>query len=576
MKRQILLALMIVLLALHVTVGALAQQKRRIVILPFQFSRTAPLGTTDIGEGVSGLLSSIMWNEGTYALVDKSTLYSVLREQNLGESDRMDASAACKIGKILAADAVLVGSVTKFGVEGSNLRVTIEGRLLDVHTSELLKVVRGSAQWHGTSVFDGGGPGWSNSGSLDMRSPAFAHSAAGEATLNAVQEVSSQLVNAVSAISSSDTQLTQLQKIEGKIADITGSEVILNIGTVNGLQTGDNLQVERVSKTISDPETGKILKQTFTTVGFIKVTNSNVDTSSGHIVSGAGLRVGDTIRKTTLKLPSSAVNVPVAESKPQPMAKPKIEDIKPVTQASDRIRDKWALVVGISKFANPAYNLRYAAKDAQDFYNYLINEAGFRKDHVLLLLNEKATQRNIEDAFGDNFLPSVSEPGDMVVVYVSTHGTPAAKDKGGRNYIVAYDTNTSKLYSTGVKMDDLYQRIKEGVKTDRALIIMDTCFSGAGIPGAKGIAEFDNFDAKQIAQGCGHRVITSSSPNERSWESRSNPNGVFTKYLLQCLRANQGRVDVKSAFVDLQERVAWEVKNAFGASQTPQLAWIST
>src|SRR5262249_18291917 len=61
---------------------------------------------------------------------------------------------------------------------------------------------------------------------------------------------------------------------------------------------------------------------------------------------------------------------------------------------SGKEKDKWALVVGISKFANPQYNLKYAAKDAQDFYNFLVNEANFRRDHVVLLLNEQATRHN--------------------------------------------------------------------------------------------------------------------------------------------------------------------------------------
>lgn len=214
--------------------------------------------------------------------------------------------------------------------------------------------------------------------------------------------------------------------------------------------------------------------------------------------------------------------------------------------------------------------MKVAAKDAQDFYNYLVNEANFRKDHVLMLLNEKATRENIMDAFGDQFLPAVSEPGDLVVIYLSTHGTPKNKDKGGRNYIVAYDTDASKLYSTGVDMDELTKRISEGVKTKRALIIMDTCYSGAGVPGARALNLADNFNAADIAQGSGQLVISSSSPNEKSWESRVSQNGVFTKYLLDVLRANKN-IDMKTAFENIQKKVGWEVKSTFGERQTPQL-----
>ncbi len=162
-------------------------------------------------------------------------------------------------------------------------------------------------------------------------------------------------------------------------------------------------------------------------------------------------------------------------------------------------------------------------------------------------------------------------PDDLVVVFVSTHGTPARVDQGGRNYIVAYNTDRDNLYVTGVDMDDLNRRLKEGVKSDRALIVMDTCYSGAGVPGVKGAGAAANFDANEIAQGCGHLVISSSSPNERSWESQVTQNGVFTKYLLESLRSNNHKVDVKTAFNNARDKVAWEVKSAYKVSQTPQL-----
>ena len=233
------------------------------------------------------------------------------------------------------------------------------------------------------------------------------------------------------------------------------------------------------------------------------------------------------------------------------------------------VKDKWALVIGISKFANPKYNLKYAAKDAQDFYNYLITEGHFKKDHVLLLLNENATRRNIMEAFGDKFLPAVCQKGDLVTIYVSTHGTPAGKDVGKCNYIVAYDTEVDSLFATGVDMDSLYEGVKKRVDTERVLIVMDTCFSGAGVPGARGLDEVANFDAAQIALGSGHLVMTSSSPSERSWESKVSPNGVFTKYLIQNLRLTNG--NVKNSYDKLKDDVGWEVKNAFNQPQHPQI-----
>ena len=74
--------------------------------------------------------------------------------------------------------------------------------------------------------------------------------------------------------------------------------------------------------------------------------------------------------------------------------------------AIDRpVDDKWALVIGISKFKDPKINLKYASKDAMDFYRYLIGEGNFAADHIKVLLDEKATRENILSYLGDSWLP---------------------------------------------------------------------------------------------------------------------------------------------------------------------------
>lgn len=238
------------------------------------------------------------------------------------------------------------------------------------------------------------------------------------------------------------------------------------------------------------------------------------------------------------------------------------------------VADKWALIVGISQFANPEYNLKYAAKDAMDFRDFLVKEANFSADHIKSLINDQATARNIKTAFGDKWLPNLVMPGDLVVIYISTHGTPATKDKGKRNYIVAYDTDRNELYATGVPMDEICERLKNSVNTDRVVIVMDTCYSGGAASGARGAEGADNFNASELAQamGKGRLVLSSSSPAQRSWESKSHPNGVFTRFLLNALRQNQGNVDIRKAFESIKEQVEWEVKRDNAAEQTPQLA----
>ncbi|MBY0552758.1 MAG: caspase family protein [Candidatus Obscuribacterales bacterium] len=235
------------------------------------------------------------------------------------------------------------------------------------------------------------------------------------------------------------------------------------------------------------------------------------------------------------------------------------------------VKDKWALVVGISKFDNPRYNLRFAAKDAKDFANFLVHEAGFKEDHVRILLDDNATRKNIMSSFGSKWLPSITEPDDLVVVYISTHGTPAQKDRDSKNYIVAFDTEADDPYATGVDMEEIYRRLTSGVKSDRVLIVMDTCYSGGSIPGSRGLEESDNFDLSKLSVGAGHIVLSSSGVGERSWESKERQNGVFTRNLIDVLRENGTRIDATKTFSELRRRVQWEVKRDFSREQTPQL-----
>jgi tetratricopeptide (TPR) repeat protein len=244
------------------------------------------------------------------------------------------------------------------------------------------------------------------------------------------------------------------------------------------------------------------------------------------------------------------------------------------TQASrgKPIADKWAVVIGCSRFADPRVPpLKYSAKDAQDFAKFLTDPSGgrFKQDHVKVLTNEDATKIGIMDAIGDSFLPHAALPDDLVVLYLSTHGSPAGADIRGVNYVVAYDTKVDHLFSTGIEMKQLMRIIKERVHTDRILLVMDTCYSGAGgEAGHKGLVR-TNVDPKEIAQGTGSLVITSSSPDQRAWESDNLQNSFFTHYLIDSLKDNDGKKTIDQAFNEMKGKVETSVLKEKGEMQTP-------
>lgn len=236
------------------------------------------------------------------------------------------------------------------------------------------------------------------------------------------------------------------------------------------------------------------------------------------------------------------------------------------------IRDKWALVIGISKFQNPNLNLKFADKDAQDFKDYLVKEGNFSSDHVRLLLNENASREEILKILGDSWLPRVVLPNDLVVIYLSTHGSPSSFDVKGVNYLLAHDTKVDSLYATGIAIQDLARIIKGRINTNRIVMILDACHSGsAEVAGSKGLVRAANIDAAALLQGAGQIVIASSDVDQRSWEFKNKTNGVFTYFLIDSLRKAGSYGNLFEAFNAMKEQVQTEVLKERGVLQVPIL-----
>jgi tetratricopeptide (TPR) repeat protein len=261
--------------------------------------------------------------------------------------------------------------------------------------------------------------------------------------------------------------------------------------------------------------------------------------------------------------------------------------------ASRPVADKWAVVVGISNFANPNINLKYAAKDATDFRNFLISKEQFQPDHVRLLTDKNATKENIIAQLGKAWLGKVASKDDLVVLYISSHGTGPQADDGGFNFLVAQDTDPNKLHSTGIPMQWLTSIIGEQVPSNRVVMIMDVCHSAAAAPGSgakelyrsderpvtsaqanansAATANASGVDAQKIQLKDGQSALCSSLADQVSWESKTYPNSVFTKKLIEALQVKGKQTTLTDAYAYLKDAVESEVLRDRASVQTPIL-----
>jgi len=104
-----------------------AQTRPTVAIIDFEFGTIQHWwsGNWDIGKGIADLVVDEPVNDGSFRMIERKRLDAILAEQNFSNSDRADPSGAqmAAIGKALGVKYLIVGSITKFGMETSEKRI---------------------------------------------------------------------------------------------------------------------------------------------------------------------------------------------------------------------------------------------------------------------------------------------------------------------------------------------------------------------------------------------------------------------------------------------------------------------
>ena len=174
--------------------------------------------------------------------------------------------------------------------------MALDARLVDIDTAEILGVAEGKGESSRESTsLAGGGGNWSGfgAGGVDFGSSDFQNTIIGEAVKAAVESMSTEVI-------ADNTKLvTRTIVVEGLVAAVDSGQIILNVGAKNGVKVGDQLNVERVTKEIKDPATGKVIRRLATAVGVVRVTDVDDISAVCTTVSGAGFKVGDAVKTVT-------------------------------------------------------------------------------------------------------------------------------------------------------------------------------------------------------------------------------------------------------------------------------------
>ena len=246
-------------------------------------------------------------------------------------------------------------------------------------------------------------------------------------------------------------------------------------------------------------------------------------------------------------------------------------NLHPVSQSVRKpFGDRWAVIVGISKYKHPELNLNFAHQDAEDLCDLIKTSRGgrFESDHVVELINDKATYSAVNGALR-SFL-KMPKPEDLVLIYFACHGAPDP-DRPSNVYLLTYDTDPNDISGTALPMEAIQDALHKTLDAKQQVVILaDTCHSGAvggGIGGRGGIndAAIVNKYLRDMSQArAGIALLTSTEANKVALEDKKwgGGHGVFTYCLLEGLKGGAddgtGVVKVGNLFEYVRKRVIEE------------------
>jgi tetratricopeptide (TPR) repeat protein len=233
----------------------------------------------------------------------------------------------------------------------------------------------------------------------------------------------------------------------------------------------------------------------------------------------------------------------------------------------------YALIIGIAKYEklSPQDYLKFPESDAEAIYRVLISQQGgaFPPENVHKLIGAQATLQNLRHELGE-WLPSVAQEQDRVVVYFAGHGFVM----GGRGYIAPWDVDPASPETTAYPMAMLGKVLAQRVRAKWKVLLADACHSGKIT--AETTDEAVNAQLSQMPTG--FLNLTATGSREKSFEDPklSGGFGVFTYYVVRALQgdAETPPCDGVITAEEFVEYVRREVsnyvrKNGGGESQTP-------
>jgi len=184
----------------------------------------------------------------------------------------------------------------------------------------------------------------------------------------------------------------------------------------------------------------------------------------------------------------------------------------------------YMLSIGVSRYKNRDYDLKYASKDASDMVDLFNKQKNviFRDIKMQKLVDENATKDNILGAF--DWLDREVTQRDVVIIFVAGHGVNKSSDD---YYFFSHEADINSIRRSAVnwrEFKDIANKLPSKV-----ILLIDTCHSG-NINGGK--RDLVGAVKSITSSGTGEIIMTATTANGYSLEDDAWQNGAFTRAFL--------------------------------------------
>lgn len=209
------------------------------------------------------------------------------------------------------------------------------------------------------------------------------------------------------------------------------------------------------------------------------------------------------------------------------------------------------LLIGIDKYLYQQHqDLQTCVKDVTDFRNTLYEKFEFYESDTYELFDDKATNKNIQDAFSGYCKTAKSE--DNLIIYYSGHGSYNSAE--GRGFWIPFDG--TKDYTTWLPNETIITFLQR-IPCKHIFIICDSCFSNSLLITdiAKSNDEYNNRSS---------RWALTSAYDESYCPNDPNSNSLFAESIIDFLEETNSDLRIS--------KLIEHVKDYFSTNenQTPQ------